>query len=398
MAHSTAAALPSKPRPDFPLYPHQSDRWAKKVRGQTRFFGKASTDPKGEAALAEWLRQKDYLLACRTPPPKDADAPILADLVNKFLTWKRGLVESGELAPRTWDRYDATCGMLVEHFGRRRRIDDLTSDDFEQLRAKMAKRWGPVALGNEVQIVRSIFRYGHEAGLLDKPVRFGPAFKRPTQKTLRLQRANSGPKTFSAEQIQQLLRVASPNMAAMTLLGINGGLGNVDLAYLPMNAIDLKTGWLDYPRVKTGVPRRIPLWKETVAAIHKVIATRPEPRDKQYAALLFISHDGRSYVESKPTANLVSAQFRYVLNAANVTGRSFYDLRRTFCTIADNLSRDKDSVRFIMGHADDSEDMTAKYRQGFIDDRLLNVVQRVRRWLMAEPAKRAKGKGVQNAE
>jgi len=31
MAHSKSTALPKKPRPDFPLYVHKSDRWAKKV-------------------------------------------------------------------------------------------------------------------------------------------------------------------------------------------------------------------------------------------------------------------------------------------------------------------------------------------------------------------------------
>jgi hypothetical protein len=61
--------LPKKPRPDFPLYVHKSDRWAKKVRGKTLFFGTATTDPNGAAALKEWLRTKDYLLAGRVPPP-----------------------------------------------------------------------------------------------------------------------------------------------------------------------------------------------------------------------------------------------------------------------------------------------------------------------------------------
>jgi len=58
---------PSKPRPDFPLFPHATGRWAKKVRGRLIYFGKVADDPKGQAALDKWLDQKDALLAGHTP-------------------------------------------------------------------------------------------------------------------------------------------------------------------------------------------------------------------------------------------------------------------------------------------------------------------------------------------
>ena len=47
----TAASKARKPRPDFPLFPHATGRWAKKVRGRLVYFGKVDGDPKGEAAL-----------------------------------------------------------------------------------------------------------------------------------------------------------------------------------------------------------------------------------------------------------------------------------------------------------------------------------------------------------
>ena len=81
-----------------------------------------------------------------------------------------------------------------------------------------------------IQCVRAVFKHAFDAGLIDTPVRFGPGFKGPSKKTMRLHRARQGPQLFTAEEIRRLLDAAGTSMRAMMLLGINCGFGNSDIA------------------------------------------------------------------------------------------------------------------------------------------------------------------------
>jgi integrase len=377
----------AKPPKEFPLWIHKgSGRWCRKIKGKFHYFGKVADDPNGEAALKLWAEDKDDLLAGRKPRRLQTGTTVHA-LCNHFMHFKKQLLDSGELAQRTWDRYHDTCERVLEVFGETRPADDLRPEDFAQLRAELAKTYGPVALGNEIQIVRSIFKYGVEAELLEKAVRFGPGFKKPSAKTLRINRAKAGLRMFERKELLAVLRHATVNLKAMALLGINAGLGNTDLALLPICAIDLDSGWLDYPRPKTGMPRRVPLWPETVKRIRAALKARREPKNPADVDLLFIGRRGQSYIGDHKGYRVTQEMDRALEKAGlDRKGLSFYALRHTFQTIAEG-ARDLAAVQAIMGHAPSNSDMSAVYRERVDDERLKAVTDHVRTWLF--PPKKA---------
>jgi integrase len=352
------------------------------------YFGPWS-DP--DAAIEKYQREREDLYAGRTPRPTTGGLTVRG-LVNRFLTAKQQLVESGELAPRSFADYHATCARVVAALGRDRLVIDLAPDDFEALRSTVAKTWGPVALGNEITRVRVLFKYGYDAGLIDRPVRYGPHFKRPSKKVLRKARHEKGPRMFSAADIKALLGSATKPMKAMILLGVNAGFGNSDLGTLPVSAVDLKGRWINYPRPKTEIPRRVPLWAETVTALKEALASRPMPKDPDDDRLVFLTKYGLRWAK-ETRDNPISKEFAKLLQEVglNRPGLSFYALRHTFETIGGE-ARDQVAVDAIMGHAPHGNDMSAVYREGISDERLKRVTAHVRKWMFAKVKGRGKKK------
>jgi integrase len=366
---------PAKPYEDFPLFAHATNRWAKKIRGKLHYFGPWS-DPEG--ALRKYLDQRDDLHAGRTPRVR-ADGLTVRDLLNRFLTTKKHLVDTREITARTFADYYATCQAIGASLGLTRLVDDLAADDFERFRAELAAKWGPVPLGNQIQRVRSVFKYAFEAGLTDRPIRYGPGFKRPSKKVLRKARHERGPRMFEAAEITRMLAAAGTPLKAMLLLGVNCGFGNSDCATLPLKALDLRGGWVNYPRPKTGVERRAPLWPETVEALREALAARPEPKNGTDAGLVFITQRGGSWAK-ETCDNPISKQTAKLIKELGIgrPGLNFYALRHTLETIGGE-ARDQVAVDHIMGHARD--DMASVYRERVSDERLKAVTEHVRNWL-----------------
>jgi integrase len=397
---SGKAKKPKKPNPDFPLFPHATGRWAKKIKGRMVYFGPWDNP---DAALEKYLKEKDALHAGRKPRDTTSGVTI-EDLCNLFLIAKEDMVKSGELTKRSWSDYKAGCDLCVQHLGKGRLVADLDPDDFATLLKKIAKRknsptgLGSTTLGNIVQRIRVVFKFAFDDGLIDRPVRYGQEFKRPSRKTVRIDRARKGPKLFTAEEVRKLLNGATVQgeggpefievgkvMRAMVYLGINAGYGNADCGHLTQSVVDLDKGVIDFPRPKTGIPRRAILWPETVQAIREALAVRPEPKDPKHSNLVFITKYGLPWAKDAPDQTLAK-EFGKVLIALGINtrvGLGFYALRHTYRTVADE-TKDQPAVDYTMGH--EVAHMSSVYRETISDERLKAVSDYVRKWVFGDGA------------
>lgn len=375
MAKSTQTRTKRK----VPLSIHKaSGLWCKVRKGRRYYFERVEDDPEGVRSLDQWLE----VLAGREP--KRSGAFLVKDACNEWMAHKQSKLDDGEISQDTWNEYFKTCEMTLAAIDKGTEVARLNPSDFSRLRSQLAKRFGPVALGKHIGQVRSLFGFALDAGLIDVPVKFGPGFVKPPAKRLRKQRAERGKQDFDADEIHRLLKTANRNWRAMILLGTQAGFGNRDVAELTTKVIDLDAGWMEYPRAKTGIQRRVPLWPETVEALREVIKHHPGGSDT-----MFVGHRGRDFTDEKRTGgNRITGAFKPVLKAAGFpeTGRGFYCLRRTFQTQAEECG-DLVAVKAIMGHSASESDMSARYRQEVSDKRLRRAVDTVREWLYAAEVK-----------
>jgi integrase len=203
-----------------------------------------------------------------------------------------------------------------------------------------------------------IFKFGYDNGLIDKPIRYGQSFRKPSRKAIRQARNGNGKRMFEADELRTIIDAANQPLKSMILLGINTAFGQSDLSALPQSVLDLEQGWVDYPRPKTAVDRRCPLWLETIESVRDAVENRPQPKNKEDEGLVLVTKYGRRWVKlnRKGTPDdAVGKEFAKLLQSLGLKrpGLNFYALRHTFQTIGGE-SKDPDAVSGIMGHVDNS--------------------------------------------
>jgi integrase len=399
---------PPKKKKGFPLTPHATGKWQKKIHGKIYYFGSWAKREDGELvrleddgrdeALVIYNRFVFERLYGRLPNASNGENELsVGRLCNLYCDAQKKLLESGDIKPKTLSEYEQACDLIVAQFHGPRPVTTLGPNDFRQLRATMAKMWGVERLSKFIGYTKKPFIWGTDEGLIKQAMAYGQDYKRPKAALRRKNKEAGGERMFTQQEIWELLDgrtakrgqnavcPASPQMRAMILLGLNGGWGNTDVALLPLKRINLKTGFIDYPREKNAIKRRLLLWPETAKALKAVL----DERGNVDSELVFLTRFGNPWVNGK--ADSVCLEFSKRMKALGINGRSslgFYSLRSTFRTIADEVL-DTPAIDLIMGHV--TPGMSARYRQRIDDTRLKAVSDHVRKWLLGKPrARKAK--------
>jgi len=397
----------AKPYPSFPLTAHNNGQWCKKIRGKVHFFGVWS-DPQN--ALAHYLGVAADLHAGRPPNSSTvAQGDItIKDICNAYLTHQLQKVDAGEITPRSFE----DCRSRVEDFAvsvrPHRLVSDIGPADFQQYRASLTRRrpgrkkrpLGVYALNRGITIIRSMFKHAYEADLIERPVKFGTGFAKPSaslkRKLRRTAELENGKRLFELPEVRSLLDSSKIPMRAMILLAVNGGFGNTDCARLRLKAVDLEQAVIEFDRPKTGVERTVPLWPEAVQALREALDKRPRPADEEAEKLVFLTSSGRPWVrenvhrsenngiEKVVPIDMIAQEFGKLLTRLGLKrkGVGFYALRHTFRTWADEV-RDQHAIHRIMGHA--IPGMSGIYVEKIELQRLRAVVDHVRAKLFEKP-------------
>jgi integrase len=397
---------PSKPYASFPLTPHNNGQWCKKVRGKVHFFG-VWEDP--QAALDNYLRVAADLHAGRQPPPTNLhpEGPTVKDACNHYLNHQFQKVQAGEIRPSSFEDCRQAAESLGRFLGTTRLVSDLTPTDFQRFRLHLSQRGlngksrglGPHAQSRTITIVRSIFKYACDSDLIDRPVKFGTDFERPSailkRRARRAAEMENGKRMFDPSEIRSMIQAAGIPLRAMILLGINGGFGNTDCATLPAKAVDFDRAVIEFDRPKTGIERVVPLWPETLQALRQTMDQRPVAASNEASRLVFLTTFGQPWVretihraiddsiEKVVNLDAINHAFTKLLRRLKIKrkGVGFYALRHTFRTWADEV-RDQHAIHRIMGHT--IPGMSGIYVEEISLERLQAVVNHVREKLFAD--------------
>ena len=265
--------------------------------------------------------------------------------VNLFLDAKDAKVKSGDLSRASYNQYRLVCKWLKENLGANRLIDTIGPQDFIKLRSKFPSEWSTTSVTNQIVVSRTIFKWCFDNELIEKPIRYGDDFSKPSQRRRNLERAAKHKKEFTPAEVWRLHKYADDTMKAWILLGINCGYGNSDLSRLKVSGVS--GVWLSVPRGKTGLDRKAWLWPETRDAIKAVL------KGHDGGELLFRSETGQTLVSDDGSRDVVTRRFGRLKKDCGVDRRGvgFYSLRHVFETVAGE-TKDRIAVDHVMGHTD----------------------------------------------
>ena len=225
--------------------------------------------------------QKDDLLAGKTPRTKP-EGLVLRELLDRYVVAQRERVDGGEIAARPLSKSttpaaaSATCWTSTASS---LTLAPTTSPRCVGTSPKSGARpdWERSSTGSH------FFKFGYDSRLIDRPFR-SARVQEAIGQDLAAESGQEGTTDFDAEQLRAIIDEAGRPGESDGAAGRQLRVWQRRLCQAANWRLDLQAGWVTFPRPKTGIQRRIPLWPETVAALRwpslsgRSRRTRPMPR------------------------------------------------------------------------------------------------------------------------
>ena len=329
----------------FPLTRHPTGQYCKKIHGKMYYFGSDKQE-----ALQRYIDQAAYLHGSNHNSQKPVnDLMSITQLCDMFSKYQFSKVKADAITAQHYNDQVSSLNKFMAFLGQSRRIKEISTLDLQNYKRKLEKQYSSSKhrLNLHISNLKTLFHWAQKNDILKQI----PNIDAVTRSKI----ANKQRRIFTHEEIGKLLAVADVKMKAMIWLGLNCGFGCTDCSELQWKHLDLDAGRVIYPRGKTGVPRNLPLWPETIDALKAV------PKSGN---LVFYTSKGNPFVrsvlkidaggnEKYSPINSITTKFARLIKRVNLDvpkGTGFYTLRRTAATMAAR-SGDPFAVQRLLGHA-----------------------------------------------
>jgi site-specific recombinase XerD len=243
----------------FPLTLHSTGQYCKKIKGKMYYFGKDKRQ-----ALERYLEQAAFLHNGKTRMLKATNGNMtLRSLCSIYSQHQQAKAVSAEITIRHYADQSSCLKKFMSFIGQHRRINEISTLDLQNYKRKLKRAYSSEHRTNlHISIMKTMFHWARKNDVLDHIPNIDAV---SSVRIIHKQRY-----VFASEQIHRLFDSADVQMKAMIWLGLNCGFGCTNCAQLKWSDLDLTKGRVKLARRKTGVPRDLPLWSETIQSLEKI--------------------------------------------------------------------------------------------------------------------------------
>jgi integrase len=330
-----------------------------------------------QQALERYLDQATYLHGGQNLIYHSSNGGMfLIELCDLYLQYQHSKVLANNLSPKHHNDQISSLNKLMSFLGQSRRIKNISTLDLQNYKRKLQSTYGSVDRQNlHISIMKAMFHWARKNDVIENIPNIDAISKGKI--------VHKEMYTFNLQQIRKLLSAADVNMRAMIWLGLNCGFGCTDCAQLKWKDLDFKNSRVRLARNKTGVPRNLPLWPETIKVLKELLRS---------GQLVFYTPEGhpwiRTIIKTKnngyrkySSINLITPTFSRLMKKAGICapkGTGFYALRRTAATMAAR-SGDPFAVQRLLGHVDLT--MATRYVQD-VSEQTDRVIENSRQYML----------------